>query len=221
MEYFAKSETDAELHIEGSPDGVKVVRIDGPRSQRLSDLALHRDDLEFAAACLDELNTAPEAARIIREALWRSAIIHFIKCFGDSRGRFQLDADRIYKAEPPEALAAFAYFRDLRNKHMIHDENSYAQGHSGAVLNRGDKEYKVEQIVCLTLVASTLEEANLINLKLLIGKAQAWATSQFDSIRDLLAKELEQVPYEALFAMKTLTFRVPDRTEINKTRGKP
>lgn len=48
MEYFPIKQTENGLHIEGFPDAVKVIRIDGPQSKRLADLALHKADLEFA-----------------------------------------------------------------------------------------------------------------------------------------------------------------------------
>jgi len=59
MEHFTISKTEAGLHIEGFPDAVKVVVIDGREAKRLADLALHKDDLEFADACLDAIDQAP------------------------------------------------------------------------------------------------------------------------------------------------------------------
>jgi hypothetical protein len=56
MEYFLIKQTENGLHIEGFPDAVKVIRIDGPQSKRLADLALHKADLEFAWDIGDVLN---------------------------------------------------------------------------------------------------------------------------------------------------------------------
>jgi hypothetical protein len=47
MEQFELSKADGGLQIEGFPDAVKVIRLDGPRAKRLADLALHRADLDF------------------------------------------------------------------------------------------------------------------------------------------------------------------------------
>jgi hypothetical protein len=38
-----------ELHLDGFPDAIKLIRVDGPKAQLLADLALHRSDLRFAA----------------------------------------------------------------------------------------------------------------------------------------------------------------------------
>jgi hypothetical protein len=220
MERFAITQTESGFRIEGFPDGAKVVRIDGPKANRLSDLSLHKSDLEFADDCLNAINDLPKESILIREALWRSAIVHFLKCFGDAGARFQLSADRIYSTEPPEAKMAYAYFKGLRNKHLIHDENSYAQSVPGAILNKGNKKYKIEKIVCMSAIARTLESGNYSNLKLLIKKAREWVVSEFENLCDLLTKELEKISYEALLAREAPCYRAPTVDDINKNRKK-
>jgi hypothetical protein len=218
MEHIPLSQTDTGLHIEGFPDAVKVVQIDGPKAKRLADLALHRSDLQFADACLDTINTVPGVPDVLREALWRSAIVHFVKCFGGASARFQLSAERIYKGEP-EGLVAFRNFRDLRNKHFVHDENSYSQSLPGAVLNKGDKEYKVEKIVCLRIRGETLKQGTFSDLKLLVSKARAWVVSEFDALCSAVTQELERESYEALANRKALTFQAPTADEIGNRRA--
>lgn len=89
-----------------------------------------------------------------------------MKCFGDAGARFQLDAARVYRGRPADALTAFTYFKDLRNKHMVHDESSYAQSVPGAVLNDGSQPHKVEKIVCLSMIGHTLEPAPPVTRKI-------------------------------------------------------
>lgn len=221
MEFFELSQRESGLHIEGFPDAVKVIGIDGPRSKRLADLALHKDDLAFADSCLDAINLSPEKPSVIREALWRSAIVHFMKCFGDSGARFQLSATKILKGEPPEALMAFEYFKHLRNKHFVHDENSYAQSLPGAILNPKTKSCKIEKIVCFAAIAKTLGQENYGNLKLLIQKTHSWVIAEFDQLCDTLTAELELEPYESLLKKESLTFRAPTNDEIQKNRNAP
>ncbi len=220
MEHFAISKTEPGLHIEGFPDAVKVVAITGPDAKRVADLSLHKVDLDFADACLDAINQVPENPLVAREALWRSAIVHFMKCFGPS-ARFQLSAAKIYKGEPPGAKKAFEYFEDLRNKHFVHDENSYAQSIPGAVLNNGAKSYKIEKIVCFAAFGATLEQGNYGNLKLLIEKARAWVVTEFDSLCERLTGALEQESYEDLLARDAITYRVPTVDELSNARQAP
>jgi hypothetical protein len=186
----------------------------------LADLSLHKTDLEFADACLDAINHAPENPDITREALWRSAIVHFLKCFGNS-ARFQLVPEKMYKGEPPEALMAFEYFKGLRNKHLIHDENSYAQSIPGAVLNNGEKNYKVEKIVCFSAIGKTLEHGNYGNLKLLIQKARAWVIIEFDALCVRLTADLEKESYDKLLSRDAIAYRAPSVDDISRTRKAP
>lgn len=220
MEHLPISKNGSGLHFEGFPDAVKVIAIDGKESRRLADLSLHKADLEFADACLDAINQAPEQSDVIREALWHSAVVHFLKCFGND-ARFQLPAEKLYKGEPPEALMAFNYFKSLRNKHLVHDENSYAQSIPGAVLNNGTKSHKVEKIVCLMAIGDTLEQGNYGNLKLLIQKARLWVVSEFDALCSRLTADLEKETYETLMAREALTYRVPTVDDVHHARKAP
>jgi len=217
MEHFPVTRTDKGLHVEGFPDAVKIVRLASPGAKRLADLYLHRSDLEFADQCLGAINGVPNDARIIRQALWRSAIIHFIKCFDATSARSELSLDNIYEGEP-SAVEAFNYFRNLRNKHLIHDENAYSQSLPAAVLNGGDKTYKIEKIVCLSVLSETLEQENFSNLKLLIAKARDWVIAEFVSLCNTLTKELEREPYPDLFSREDLIVRVPTVDEISKRK---
>lgn len=91
MEHFDIKKTPEGFHIEGFPDAVKIIRIDGPKARRIADLALHRADLDFALQCLEEINRAPEQPYVLRQALWRAAVVHYVKCFGENESRFSLD----------------------------------------------------------------------------------------------------------------------------------
>lgn len=206
------------IAVDDFPDAVKIVRLEGPKAKRLSDLALHRTDLAFAATCLAQINPTPAQPPIARQALWRCAIIHYVKCFGDSESRFQLNAEKVYAREPL-AMLNFRYFVDLRNKHFVHDENSYAQSIPGAVLNREDKPYKIEEVVSLSAIAETLEQNNYSNLHALIQKALAWVTADFDVLCDIITNDLEKEPYAALLARPGISFTAPALTDVGNKRG--
>lgn len=188
------------------------------KQKRLSDMSLHKADLDFAENCLNAINTAPEEPNVTREALWRSAIVHFIKCFGDSSSRFQLSHIKVLKSEPGEAKIAFEYFKNIRNKHIIHDENSYAQSIPGAILNKGDKSYKIEKIICFTAITATLDQTSYGNLILLIQKTRAWVITEFDQLCISLTTELEKESYTNLVAKESMEFRVPKIEELHKKR---
>jgi hypothetical protein len=220
MERFSITKTDSGFHIEGFPEAVKVFAIEGLQSKRLADLALHKTDLEFAAECLKAINQVSDKPRVLRKALWRAAITNYMKCFGNSQARSQLSAEKIYKGNEP-ALTAFNYFKNLRNKHFVHDENSYAQSIPGAILNRREKPYKIEKIVCLSAIAETLSQNNYSNLHLLVQTTKAWVISKFDILCETLTKELEAQSYDDLLNRKAITYRAPAIDEIKNNRNTP
>jgi len=220
METIRLTTATGGIAVNDFPEAVKVVRLEGPKAKRLSDLALHRGDLAFAATCLAQINLTQVDPPIARQALWRCAIIHYAKCFGDSESRFQLNADKVY-ARDPLAMLNFRYFLDLRNKHFVHDENSYAQSIPGAVLNRGDKSYKIEKVVSLSAIAETLEQINYSNLDALIQKALAWVTTDFDALCGIITSELEKESYAALLARPAISLTAPAVTDVGSKRNAP
>lgn len=221
MEHFNLSKTESEFRIEGAPsDAVKAVRIDGPKAKRLADFNLHKMDLEFAFQCLETINKTPEKPLVLRQALWRGAIIHFIKCFGDNRARSQLSAEKIFKADNL-GMVNFNYFRDLRNKHFIHDENSYTQCIPGALLNNGNKDFKVEKIVCFGAIAETLEQNNFSNLDLLIKKARDWVDAEMERFFVDITNELEKESYNNLCLREPIVYKAPSLEEIRENRNSP
>jgi len=217
MERLEISAGEDGVRIGGFPDAVKVVELDGPEARRLGHLWLHKVDLDFAADCLDDINRVPDRHRQKREALWRCAVVHYTKCFGVSKARFRLDAEKILRAEPL-GLECHKFFIDLRNKHLVHDENSYARCLPGALINRGDKSYKVEKIACIAQYVQTLDQENWNNLRVLVDKAHAWVSKEFDSICERLTKTLESEPYEGLLSRKAMTLTTTSRGEVGRTR---
>lgn len=220
MEHFEITKTPEGFHIEGFPDAVKVFRIDGPKSKRLADLALHRADLGFALESLEQINKVPEQPYVLRQALWRSAVVHYMKCFGDNESRFSLVVQQVYKGDEG-AVEPYKYFDSLRNKHLVHDENSYAQCLPGAVLNKKEMNYKIAKIVCLSVIGDTLSQENYSNLHLLITRAQQWVVTQFDQLCDILTNELEPEQYETLLAREGITYTAPGVDEIHESRNAP
>jgi len=78
MEDIAITHNENTFHIEGFPDAVKVLKITGPKSRRLADLALHKADLDFSLVCLETINSTPSEPYLLREVLCQAALIRFI-----------------------------------------------------------------------------------------------------------------------------------------------
>jgi hypothetical protein len=183
-----------------------------------SNLALHRSDLKFAKDCLEAINRVPVDGGVMQEALWRCAILHYFKCFGDSGLRFQLDAARIYRDRPPAAMMNFDFFKGMRNKHFSHDENAYMDCSIGAAINDRTKSYKVEDVRTLVTTFSVLGQESYSNLMLLLDNAERWVATQFDECIAGIKSELEELPYEQLVTRPSPQVRVPTVEDAGKPR---
>jgi hypothetical protein len=200
MESIPTRFEDGTIKIDGIPDAVSIVELDDAKAQRLADLALHRKDLAFAEECLVEIASVegkPEHSEVVKNGLWLAAISSFFKCFGDG-SRFKLNSKSVFKGEPEEAFVVFDYFKNLRNKHLIHDENSYHQCQPAAILNDGKKAYKIEKIVCFSVTRQTLQQESFANMHLLVTHAKVWVIKEFDQLADSIRNELESKSYSDL-----------------------
>lgn len=217
MENIALTHNERTFHIDGFPDAVKLLKITGPKGRRLADLALHKMDLDFTLECLETINRTPIEPYILREVLWQSAIVHFIKCFGRSEARFSLDPKVVYNGDAG-AVEPYKFFLSLRNKSIVHDESAYTQCLPGAVLNKDGLNHKIAKIICLSVAGATLEEGSYSNLHLLATSARKWVVSQFDKICDTLTEELEARSYNELLTMEGMIYTVPAADAVHKSR---
>jgi hypothetical protein len=164
---------------------------------------MHRHDLERALHYLGGIDRLPTDLKDLAEGLWDAAIVHFMKCFGQSASRFSLQKTQIYGADSG-ALATFEFYKDLRNKHLAHDENGFAMPYAGAFINGPGAATKVAQVVCLNQLTGTLADSNRANLRRLIDLAIVWVAQEFDKVCDSLKKDLESVPLEQLLLREDL-----------------
>jgi hypothetical protein len=198
------------------PDAVKFVSLKGKLARQIAHYALHKYDLEFVLETLREINSA--SSEVVTRALWHIAIITFIKCFVGGSARIRLDEKRIFKGT---AMQVFRYFDALRNKHVVHDENSYTQCIPCAALNDGGKSFKIEKIIAVASEGVTLEQANFANLELAAAQALHWVIAKFDELCVAQTAELEKETMEHLRSLPDVTFSLPDIAQIEKRRITP
>lgn len=221
MQAFGFTQTGPDsFRIEGFPDGVKVIGVEGAVARRLGHLALHRSDLEFARECLDAMARLPEDQGLVCGALWRSAVVHYAKCFGESK---KLQPAQVHKGCPSATHQAFEFFKSLRNKHIVHDENAYnenayKQSAVGAIINGGNKPFKVEKVISLALTFEVHGPENVRNLRLLTERALGWVAQQFDECANLISAQLEKTPYDELAARPALQTQGPTVDDMHKQR---
>ena len=107
---------------------------------------------------------------------------------------------------------------NLINKHIFHDENSYAQSLPSIAINNGSKSYKVEKVLCLTQHIDTLEQSTYNNFHLLITEAIKYVETACNELSNVLTESLEKETYDSLINMDTLTLTIPSAEDIKKRR---
>jgi hypothetical protein len=219
MQRYKITVVDGAFHIEGFPDAVKVVStsaLSPHLTRQLADLVLHRDDLTFSQQCVEQIRNFDNPS-LIREALWRSAIVFYCKCF-DQSGRIRGPLKSKYLPKG-DAKVCHQYFLDLRNKHLVHDENSYTQTSVGAVIAPSGRDPKVEEVVCTKVTGVILTSENINNLSSLIYEALNAVESRFDQLVVMIKGELEAQSYETLLSQPDMTpYRVPTVDEVSNSR---
>jgi hypothetical protein len=206
------------LALNGFPRGVQIVEVISSDARWLADLALHRSDLLFAEKSLKAISDSPTLPSDVLESLWRSAIAHMYKCFGSSKSRNRLDSGRVLAGASNEKLANFKYYKALRNKHMIHDENSYSQVAIVAVLNDGSHDKKIEGVRAMTLRFTELSPQTHFNFSALLRWIQDWVAREFDEVMERIGIALEAKSMEELKRMPAPKHRTPTVDDAFKTR---
>jgi hypothetical protein len=218
MQRYKVTLIDGKFHIEGFPDAVKVISpsaLSPHLSRQVADCVLHRDDLSFAKHCVEQLSNFDNVP-LVREALWRSAIVHYCKCFDQSgKVRGPLTIKYLPKGV---ARVCHQYFLDLRNKRLVHDENSYTQTSVGAVITPSGQDFNVE-VICTKITGVILTDENLSNLSSLISEMLSQVELRFDQLVAKIKEALESQSYETLLSQPEMApYRVPTIDEVSKTR---
>jgi len=211
---------DDKFHIDGFPDAVAAISISAivpELARELADMALHQSDLRFAQDCLNLLQATP-GPKTVREALWQSAIAQYCKCF-DEKSKARSTALKMRKIlDAGLARDNHRYFITLRNKHLAHDENPYAQALPAAVVAPPTKGYRVEKVVVTTFRTNTLNDAAYGGMSLLVKSALDWANARFDELCALITEELEKRDYQDLLSQPGITYRAPTFEEFDSPR---
>jgi hypothetical protein len=208
---------NGQLVITGYPDAIKVARLEGDRGRDLADLTLHLLDLHFAHDCLASINSVPPDQVVTRGALWLASIVRFFKCFGKSKSRAALEEVEICGGDP-EAMACFNYFKSLRDKHLVHDENAMVQCKPIAIINRQGSVPRVADVVGLVMVHESLDQGHYDPFSTLVTSALTWVIAERDRLIAELSYELEREPLDRLMALPLVEFKKATADDIGKKR---
>lgn len=203
------------LRVQGSfkkdfPGAANLIRLTEGQAERLGHMAWHRTDLSFALQCIELLeNMPPEdlVDTVEAEALWRSAIVHYCKCFGapaagSSSARRQLDAPKVH-GKGSALLTNHWDFMRIRNKQVVHDEGVFSSSAVFALIAPPPQRPKVANVIVAATDAVSLVPSTISQMAALVRRAAQWVESEYQALVDGIAATLEQEPHENLLRTRT------------------
>ena len=191
-------------------------QIDDAIAKELKAIALHGVDLAFCRYCVNELrNIDCEKQSERAEAFWIACITRFFKCFGYSKSRSRLLPDEIFGTS--ESSDSFEFYRALRNKHIVHDENPFSDAHVVVALDAVNlDETSVEARFAYTFYIIGGEEIE--RLQQLVETTLCWVTSKRVELESTLSSNYSQWTRKKLDSLPNLEVSAPSLTDVFETR---
>lgn len=198
----------AGARIEGADGAINAIALLGKPAARCAHMALHRMDLEFALRCVELVERCEDIHGTTAEAFWRSAVVHYCKCFAppqSASGRAHLSANKIFGREDSQAMKDHRIIMDWRNKHLVHDEGTHNQFAVSAIIDPPGSPRRVRSVLVAALEGVLLTQETLAKLRTLSEAALAHAKQQYDLVANDIAAVLEHtVAPERLATDKTM-----------------
>jgi hypothetical protein len=197
-----------------SHNALQPAQLSGHLAKRVADLSLHQYDLSFCERILKNYGS-----RFVGEyndpllALWIAVTTKFFSCFRDS-ARSQLNENKVYKSNS-KALENFKLLLALRNKHIVHDENSHYGAYAFAWLEQDGDVRQVSTMVIVARIDPTLVAA----MRDLVERAQEYVHTAMGDAGEKLLAEVQAMTPEARAALpKSIYFPLPTDDDINQRR---
>ena len=221
MRSFNFEVTDNTIHILEYPNADMVLELPKDRNViRLMDMSLHWMDLVDAKNSLEAITT--DTPNVVRTALAQNAIVLFFKCFGQNKFRNNpLKRDKILANFPSEAKAVFDYYKNLRNKFIVHDESRYAQVQIGLILE-SSKDYPFVDIVNGIFTTDKFQGDGAVeglqSFYRLVLAAITWTEKTIDELSDLIKSEYKDKPLSEFRDFLPLQLQIPTNDELFQRR---
>lgn len=187
----------------------------GPVAQRVAALSLHHFDISFCERILNEHHS-----KFVNEyndlslALWISVITKFMSCFQYSKARPPLDPQNVFGANST-TLQDFQLIRAMRDKHVVHDENSHYNAAAFAWIKPNGDVYGVGPMIAVARIDPTLVE----KIRNLVARAQDYIQNEMEEAGKELLDQVQAMSLDERTTLpKGVYFVLPSEDDINKTR---
>lgn len=199
---------------ENSPSATKkLLQLSGPKARTLEEFSLHSHDLTASLQLLEALNNKALSSEV-RKGLWYHAITIFYKCFKHSDARRRLWPQVVF-AKRPDLMPAYNFFLNLRDRHIVHDDNPYIKAYAGVIVSKNNESYTVEEIVSHVAIFDILDENKWRIFYALAKHAAAWAKQEKTRLKNLLQIECEKKTPEEIDSLQALAITIPTINQVS------
>lgn len=209
------------FRIDGYPNAIAAKALRPSDSKELAALALHRSDLGKCVAWLDQIDKVlalkTEEGKTIADGLMLAVIAKAFKCFGTSASRGKLRKEDITGTDNSK-IAVFDYFKNLRNKHVIHDENSYSQSFPALIVNNVNEPTKVADVLILAFNSNYLDQSHLAALRQLVTATKEWIENRCEKLRTEMVAKYDKMSHQDLMALGDLVYKAPTASDVQTKR---
>ena len=176
----------------------------------------------FQKLCNDLKRALNQELKVQPQRLELPLIVVFYKCFGKSEFRDNsLKRNKILANFPPEAKKVFDFYKDLRDKFIVHDESRLSQALAGVIL-QSNKEHPFVDTLGTVAIAerfkSPEELKGLGSFHRLITVAIQWVETEIDKLGDLLKEQYKDKEMADFQGFEPLRLGVPTQDEMYKKR---
>ncbi len=191
----------------------KLLQLSGPKARTLEEFSLHGHDLTASLQLLEALNNKSLSSEV-RKGLWYHAITIFYKCFKHSDARRRLWPQVVF-AKRPDLMPAYNFFLNLRDRHIVHDDNPYIKAYVGVIVNKDNNSYTVEEIVNHVAIFDILDESRWRIFYELANYAAEWTEKEKTRLKNLLQIECEKKTSEEFDSLKELAITIPTLNQVS------
>jgi hypothetical protein len=184
----------------------------------LQDLFLHEVDLSVAEEALRSLAAVDAVSeRLLFEALWTAALVRCLKCFADNGARGRLKSKKVFDGQPKQVRESLTFLENLRNKHVVHDENPFAFCDVGVVVNAKSASESVADTFCFTAFVPAGWD-NVRDLKIIVELTLAWVRMRIQQLQAEVLAMHRKMTRDELFSLPNMEYRAPTADDVSKRR---
>ena len=197
------------------PNTAQIGELTTKKARQLSAYALHMYDLNFSLRMAGRWKFYREARDDdLADAAFLSCVSKFVSCFQKNKGRSSLDYKFIFK-DNAKLADTFRYYDDIRNKHLIHDENGFFQAKAVVLLDDQSIPLDVQALVHHQLPRT---EMHFTELTAIIEHVIATVQTKMKELSEELLTSVWLMPSYARMALPFPMFEIIGREEVGDGR---